>query len=262
MNKTNENEERRNVRAKNFICTSNLSWALVHNLSGPWACCYLLCYLLLPRGWLAAIFSSLNHEKLTRMVVTLWPIRYARRKAIHECSFQSPLSIHCFVNIFIAELEMIKIEQATPVRGTHAVPPWWINRPLDLVKINVDAATSKNLAAAIAWDTTSNFLGPSALVIRGLSYAEIVEAIACMEGLVLASDLMVQHFRLASDNVNVIRAIREDGMAADGHIIRETQAQRILEQLILFMKTGDPTWMLALLQGAQFILSLVDKFGC
>lgn len=38
--------------------------------------------------------------------------------------------------------------------------------------------------------------------------------------------------------------------------------QRILERLILFVKTGAPTWMLTLLQGVQFILSLVGKFGC
>jgi hypothetical protein len=45
-----------------------------------------------PRGWLAAIFSLLKHEDLTRMVVTLWAIWYARRKAIHDNSFQSPLT--------------------------------------------------------------------------------------------------------------------------------------------------------------------------
>jgi len=61
-----------------------------------------------PRGGLAAIFSLLKHEELTRLVVTLWAIWYARRKAIHESSFQSPLSTHCFVNNFIADLEMSK----------------------------------------------------------------------------------------------------------------------------------------------------------
>lgn len=33
----------------------------------------------------------------------------------------------------------------------------------------------------------------------------IVETIACKEDLALASNLMIQHFRLASDNVKVIR---------------------------------------------------------
>ena len=63
------------------------------------------------------------------------------------------------------------------------------------------------------------------MVIRGLSDPETVEAIACKEGLTLASDLMVQHFRLASDNVNVIRGIKKDEITVHGHIIREIKAR-------------------------------------
>ena len=36
------------------------------------------------RGWLAAVFHALPHEDLTRVVVTLWALWHARRKAIHE----------------------------------------------------------------------------------------------------------------------------------------------------------------------------------
>nr|TKW40920.1 hypothetical protein SEVIR_1G278800v2 [Setaria viridis] len=97
-----------------------------------------------PRGWLAAIISSLKHADLTRMVVTLWPISYARRKAIHENSFQSSLSTHCFVNNFIVDLEMIKTVHAVLVRRTQGIPPRWIPPPLGLVNINVDTTTSKN----------------------------------------------------------------------------------------------------------------------
>nr|TKW02915.1 hypothetical protein SEVIR_7G031100v2 [Setaria viridis] len=149
-----------------------------------------------PRGWLVAIISSLKHEDLTRMVVTLWAIW----KVIHESSFQSPLSTYCFVNNFIADLKMIKTVHAESVRRTQGVPPWWIPPPPGLVKINVDATTSKNSSMAVTTamvrDVAGNFLGASALVIHGLSDAKIVEAIVCREGLALASDLMVQHFRL------------------------------------------------------------------
>jgi hypothetical protein len=116
------------------------------------------------------------------------------------------------VNNFIADLEMIKTVQLPTMRHNQGGPPQWIPPPSGLVKINVDAATSKNsnkaVAAAIARDATGNFLGASALVIRGLSDAEIIEAIACKEGLTLASYLLVQHLRLASDNINVIRQSR------------------------------------------------------
>jgi hypothetical protein len=35
---------------------------------------------------------------------------------------------------------------------------------------------------------------------------------------------LVQHFRLALDNINVIRAIKDEGIAARGQIIREIKA--------------------------------------
>ena len=53
-----------------------------------------------------AVIDRLPHEELTRVVVSLWALWHARRKAIHENIFQSPLSTHCFVDRFVAELEM------------------------------------------------------------------------------------------------------------------------------------------------------------
>jgi hypothetical protein len=59
-----------------------------------------------PRAWdwLFTMFESVPHEQLTRMCVTTWAIWHARRKAIHEGLFQSPLSTHLFVENFLAEL--------------------------------------------------------------------------------------------------------------------------------------------------------------
>jgi hypothetical protein len=119
-----------------------------------------------PRGWLAAIFSSLKDEDLMRMVVTLWAIWYPRRKAIHDSSFQSPLSTHYLVNNFIPDLEIMKTVQEPMVRRNQGIPPRWIPPPMGLVKINVDATTSKNSNKVVP--ATGNFLGESALVIRGL----------------------------------------------------------------------------------------------
>jgi hypothetical protein len=49
------------------------------------------------KGWLATVMQSLKHEDLIRVTVILWAIWYARRKAIHEDIYQSPLSTHNFV---------------------------------------------------------------------------------------------------------------------------------------------------------------------
>ena len=51
-----------------------------------------------------------------------------------------------------------------------------------------------------------------------------MEAIACREGLALASDLVIRRFWLASDHINVVRNIRGEGKGTYGHIVQETMA--------------------------------------
>ena len=50
-----------------------------------------------PKDWLFVLHDILSKEDFVRLVVTLWAIWGARRKAIHEAIFQSPLSIHGFI---------------------------------------------------------------------------------------------------------------------------------------------------------------------
>jgi hypothetical protein len=50
------------------------------------------------RAWLATMIATLKHEERVGVFVTLWSIWHARRKAIHEQIYQSPLSVHAFVN--------------------------------------------------------------------------------------------------------------------------------------------------------------------
>ena len=59
-----------------------------------------------PWIWLAEITSSLPREELKRVVVTLWAIWHAKRKAIYEKVFQSPLSTHSFVERYMADLAL------------------------------------------------------------------------------------------------------------------------------------------------------------
>lgn len=67
----------------------------------------------------------------------------------------------------------------------------WIPPPAGLVKINVDAAISKNTnkasAAAVVRDERGLFMGASALIIEGCVDPEVMEAVACREGLALAT---------------------------------------------------------------------------
>ena len=59
--------------------------------------------------------------------------------------------------------------------------------------------------------TSKNSCKASALVLEGCTEAEAVEAVACHEGLALASDIGLHTFRVASDCANAVRSIHGEG---------------------------------------------------
>ena len=182
------------------------------------------------RGWLHDAVANLRHEDLVRLTVVMWAIWYARRKVIHEEMFQSPLSTHNFIERFLSDLETttpteVKQRQGERIRSqvTRWIPP-----PRGVLKVNIDAALSKNsdiaAMAAMARDETGIFLGASALVVEGITSPEVAEAMACREGLALASDLDLQKIRISTDCVNVVKNIYGQGMGLYGHIVMEIKA--------------------------------------
>lgn len=96
------------------------------------------------RGWLQEAFTQLRQEEVIRVVVTVWTIWCARRKAIHENQFQSPMSTHCFVNRFLTDLEL-SMPKSKDRKETQVHHPCWIAPPQGMMKINVDATLSKKL---------------------------------------------------------------------------------------------------------------------
>ena len=79
----------------------------------------------------------------------------------------------------------------------------WIPPPAGMVKVNVDAATSKNsnktAIAAVVRGADGSFIGASSVVMCGLTDVETLEAMACREGLAVAADLLLRCIRVASD---------------------------------------------------------------
>ena len=59
----------------------------------------------------------------------------------------------------------------------------------------------------MARDSSRIFVGASVVVTEGISDPEIMKAVVCRESLVLASDLMLQKFRVAYDNITIVRNI-------------------------------------------------------
>jgi hypothetical protein len=97
------------------------------------------------KQWLFDMLGSLPHDQFTRLTVTLWEIWTARRKAIHEEIFQSPLSTHKFKNSYFMELRSLEkplssvtARMPIPSKKNHWIPP-----PGVVAKINVDGAVAK-----------------------------------------------------------------------------------------------------------------------
>lgn len=104
----------------------------------------------------------------------------------------------------------------------------WLPPPSGFAKVNVDTALVKNsiysAAAAVAKYEAGNFMRTTALVLEGLTNAEVVEAVARREGLALAKDLAPQKIRVASNCVNAVRCIRGEDLGPYGPIVQEIKA--------------------------------------
>ena len=50
--------------------------------------------------WMLWLVDTLPSVDLARVLVTMWAIWWARRRAIHDDQYQSPLSTHIFVDSF------------------------------------------------------------------------------------------------------------------------------------------------------------------
>jgi ribonuclease HI len=195
------------------------------------------------RGWLAAIFEMLPHDKAIRVAVVLWAIRYSRRKAIYKQTFQSPLSTHSFIERFLSDLDMgMPTPEEKRGGGQLSTKHRWIPPPMGRMNINVDVALSKisriGAVAAVARDETGKFLGASVVVVTGFSDAEQLEAMACREVLAHAADLDLLRFRVASDCLNVVRSVHGAGMGSYSQIIKEIKARMVNFTSVNFVHEG------------------------
>lgn len=174
----------------------------------------------------------LKTAQFIKTVVTLWAIWAARRKAIHEDIFQSPLSVYFFIGNFLADLEIIHVRSQHPVSVQYnaPAPPRWIPPPQHMMKINVDAAVSRNdnrgVVAAICRSYDGTYQGSSVLACPGVFDPATLEALACREALSLAADLQLQHCLISSDCLEVVNAINKGGRPSYVSVLMEIHQRK------------------------------------
>lgn len=125
------------------------------------------------KNWLFALHEVLLQTDFVRLIITLWAVWRARRKAIYEDIFTSPMSTHQFINSYLNDLKEIETPGRTVNAQPTARPTQWLHPPATLAKINVDAAVKsiqrRGAVAALCRDQHGNFLGASAVIFKRIS---------------------------------------------------------------------------------------------
>ena len=173
--------------------------------------------------------------------VTLWAVWTARRKAIHEGIFQSPLGTKILVDRFVSELDMSNTAHhkmrtavdglsAHVVKGKGKVAPTWKRAPLGVAKIYAQAGfnsdETKCAVVAVCRDDQGTYLGSSALVIQGITDQDTATALACYESLSLADDLLLRKVVITCDSKLVIQAIEQGVGGLYEMVTNEINARR------------------------------------
>lgn len=188
------------------------------------------------RLWLGELQRTTNEDQFVKAIVTLWSIWWARRKAIHEEQFHSPHSTLCFINKYIADLALLPkkqhVKHGVP-KSTTSMQKW--RRPAEgWAKMNVDAALSRNgergALAVVSRDHSGLFLGASALVCENVTDPEILEALACSEGLSLALDLNLQKVQISTDCAATVKHIGEAYLGPSKVIMEEIKMKKNMFQ--------------------------------
>jgi hypothetical protein len=157
------------------------------------------------KRWNFSLMDSLPHVDFVSVLMTLWAIWHAWRKAIHEGNFENPEATHNFIKSYVRDRKAIKPKQKHPRQAQvlASTRTRWSPPEEGFAKLKVDGAVSKTTSTgasgAVSKDSVGKYLGASALVSSGVTNPSILEAMACREAMALAKDLSLTHIVIASD---------------------------------------------------------------
>jgi hypothetical protein len=174
------------------------------------------------------MIETMKKTDLIRMLVTMWAIWHAKRKAVHEEVYQSPSATVTFVSRFLEDLGEVKNTcGSVQPKEPKQVQKKWIAPPAGITKINVDAAVAKSVAkgavGVVCRSADGVFLGASAVVFDGITHPGSLEALACREDLNTADDLLLGPILVASDCLEVVNGLKGECWGRFGCILMETR---------------------------------------
>ena len=197
-----------------------------------------------PKLWLFSMQETLSKKDFQKLLIICWAIWGARRKALHEDLFQSPLSTFTFVSKFMDDMELAGFSEdskTTKTIGNKQPTPKWIPSPEGFLKFNVDGVVvrseNKGAIGVICRDSSGNYVAASAMVINGLVDPPSLEALACSEATLLALDLGAKKCVIASD-CEVIMNMQKQSLCAYSTILKEINARRTLFHEVVFKHEG------------------------
>lgn len=177
------------------------------------------------RLWLMQMKDTMSEEEFIKVLVTMWSIWWARRRAIHENEYQSPLTTYCFITRYLEDLTLVpgrnmQCRPAPVQRSRQWKPP-----PQNFFKFEVDAAVSKNgnrgTLATICRDHRGMYCGSSAVVIEGMIQPEVLEAMAVREAFALADDLYVKKLHITTDCIATTTHLRAEYRGPSAVVIND-----------------------------------------
>jgi ribonuclease HI len=198
-----------------------------------------------PKTWLFFMQETLSAKEFQKLLIICWAIWRARRKALHEDIFQSPLSIFNFITKYLDDLKLAGlIEDNETTRPTRNKKPAskWIPPPEAFLKFNVDGAVArsgdKGTVGVVCRDNVGNYVAASAMVIDGLTDVTSLEALACSEATSLATDMGVRKCVIASDCLEVIMNLQKQSLCAYSSVLKEIKVRSTLFQEVVFKHEG------------------------
>ena len=109
-----------------------------------------------PKTWLCFYAGA---KELQKLLIICWAILGARRKALHEDIFQSPLSIFSFITKYLDDLKLTGLmDDNETTKSTRNKQPAskWIPPPEAFLKFNVDGAVArsgdKGTVGVVRWE--------------------------------------------------------------------------------------------------------------